>query len=97
MAIPREEVERIAALARLSLPPERLDRLAAELSRVLEFVETLGDDGSAPAEAPVAVADALRDDVVDGRRLDADVLAAMAPEAEDGFVIVPPIVEHLEP
>ena len=97
MAIPREEVERIAALARLSLPPERLDRLSAELSRVLEFVETLGDDGAGPAEAPAAVADALRDDEIDGRRLDADVLAAMAPESEDGFVIVPPIVEHLEP
>jgi aspartyl-tRNA(Asn)/glutamyl-tRNA(Gln) amidotransferase subunit C len=97
MAIPREEVERIAALARLSLTPERLDRLAAELSRVLEFVETLGDDDADGAETPATAADALRDDVVDGRRLGPDVVAAMAPEAEDGFVIVPPIVEHLEP
>jgi aspartyl-tRNA(Asn)/glutamyl-tRNA(Gln) amidotransferase subunit C len=99
MAIERTEVERIAELARLHIPAERVDRVAAELSAVLDFVEALrrldlvGRDPGvfAPADAP------LREDVPDGRRLGPERATAMAPASEDGFFLVPPIVEHLEP
>jgi aspartyl-tRNA(Asn)/glutamyl-tRNA(Gln) amidotransferase subunit C len=99
MAIRREEVERIAELARLEIPEERMSRMAADLSSVLDFVKALermdlGDvepTSFAPAEAP------LREDVIDGRQLPTDLALAMAPEAEDGCFIVPPIVEHLNP
>jgi aspartyl-tRNA(Asn)/glutamyl-tRNA(Gln) amidotransferase subunit C len=99
MSISRSEVERIAELARLAIPEERMERMAAELSEVLDFVETLrrldlaGCEPTtfAPAEAP------LREDVPDGRRLGPDAATAMAPESEDGFFLLPPIVENLEP
>ena len=60
MAISREEVERIADLARLEIPEDRVERMRAELSAVLEFVATLnrldltGCEIStfAPADAP---------------------------------------------
>lgn len=99
MAIERAEVERIAALARLEIEEEALARTARELSEVLEFVATLrrldlgGCEPSAfaPAEAP------LRDDVPNGRRLTNDQALAGAPEAEDGFFLVPPIVENVNP
>ncbi len=99
MAISREEVERIAELARLEIPEDRIERMRAELSAVLEFVATLnrldliGCEIStfAPADAP------LREDETNGRRLDPAVATAGAPEAEDGFFLVPPIVENLEP
>ena len=99
MAIRREEVERIAELARLEIPEQRMARMAADLSSVLEFVKALerldleGVDPTsfAPAEAP------LREDRVDGRRLSTELALAMAPEVEDGCFIVPPIVEHLNP
>ena len=43
MSVPREEVERIARLVRLRLDDEEVDRLAAEMSRILEHAERLRD------------------------------------------------------
>jgi len=99
MAIRREEVERIAELARLGLPPERLEEVAAQLSRVLDFVATLErlDLGAATPGELTEGAGALRDDVANGRRLGAEVATAQAPEAEHGFFLVPPIVENVNP
>lgn len=99
MTIRREEVEAIAELARLEIPAERMERMASELSAVLAFAEAIrrldvaGAEPStfAPAGAP------LRDDRVDGRRLSSEDALAMAPEAEDGFFLVPPIVENVNP
>jgi aspartyl-tRNA(Asn)/glutamyl-tRNA(Gln) amidotransferase subunit C len=99
MTIRREEVERIAELARLEIPADRIARVADELSRVLDFVAMLDrlnlggyEPGEfAPADAP------LRDDVPDGECLDATRATAMAPAAEDGYFLVPPIVENVNP
>ena len=99
MAIDRAEAARIAELARLFVPEHELDRVAAQLSQVLDFAATLdqldlGDEeltALAPADAP------LRADVPDGRTLDPETATANAPDAEAGFFLVPPIVENLEP
>jgi len=99
MAIDRAEAARIAELARLSLSPEELDRMAIQLSNVLEFAATLdqlslGDEPLTAIAPPEA---ALRKDEPDGRTLDAETAVANAPEAEGGFFLVPPVVEDLEP
>ena len=39
----------------------------------------------------------LREDACDDRRLAPEQALAAAPEAEDGFFLVPPIVENLSP
>jgi|KBSSwiStaDraftv2_1062776.scaffolds.fasta_scaffold923656_2 aspartyl-tRNA(Asn)/glutamyl-tRNA(Gln) amidotransferase subunit C len=102
MALSRAEAARIAELARLHVPESELDRLALELSTVLDFAATLNDlelgdeplTAFAPAEAP------LRIDGPDGRTLndgEDGVATANAPEAEAGFFLVPPVVEDLEP
>src|SRR5262245_55818245 len=99
MSIDRAEAARIAELARLSLTEEELDRMAAQLSHVLEFAATL----TQPAlrdEPPTALAPpeaALREDEPDGRTLDPATALANAPESEAGFFLVPPVVEDLEP
>jgi aspartyl-tRNA(Asn)/glutamyl-tRNA(Gln) amidotransferase subunit C len=97
--ISREEVVRIAELARLEIPEGDLDRLAGQLSQVLDFaaaVRRLDLEGCeptvfAPADAP------LREDLPDGRRLGPERALAGAPEGEAGFFLVPPVVENLEP
>ena len=74
MSIDRAEVARIAELARLEIPAERIDRMAAELSSVLDFIAALrkldlsGCEPTvfAPAEAP------LREDATDERLLSVD-------------------------
>jgi aspartyl-tRNA(Asn)/glutamyl-tRNA(Gln) amidotransferase subunit C len=76
-----------------------MERMAAELSAVLDFARALdkldlaGKEpvSFAPAEAP------LREDHVNGRRLGTEAALAMAPQAEDGFFLVPPIVENVNP
>ena len=95
----REEVERIAELARLEIPAEAIERTAAELSAVLEFVTALKrldlsgcePTAFAPAEAP------LREDEPNGRRLPRERALAAGPETEQGFFLVPPIVENVNP
>ena len=99
MAIQPDEVRRVAELARLELRDDELERMARELSAVLDFAAALrrldltGAEPSvlAPADRP------LREDRVDDRRLTPEQATAAAPEAEDGFFIVPPIVEYLQP
>ena len=99
MSIDRDEVRRIAELARLELPEDGVDRVAAQLSQVLEFVATLNaldlegcePSAFAPADAP------LRPDVPNGRRLEEGAATSGAAESEDGFFLVPPVVENLEP
>jgi len=99
MSISREDVRKIAELARLEIADDRIERVARELSAVLDYAASLGQldlEGCepmafAPAEAP------LREDRVDERRLGPEVALAAAPEGEDGFFLVPPIVENLNP
>ncbi len=94
-----EDVRAVAELARLEVADEDLERTARELSAVLEFaaalkrldLEGLEPTAFAPPSAP------LREDAPDARRLAPGEPTAAAPEAEDGFFIVPPIVEDLEP
>ncbi len=99
MSIRREEVERVAELARLELAPERLEVMAAQLSKVLDFIAALNRLDLAGSEPSVfAFAEgALREDRVDGRRLGAQAATRGAPEAEEGFFLVPPIVENVNP
>jgi aspartyl-tRNA(Asn)/glutamyl-tRNA(Gln) amidotransferase subunit C len=99
MSIRREDVERIAELARLRIPEERIEKMATELSSILDFVaqldrmelEGLAPTVFAPEGAP------LRDDHVNGRRLSTDAALAGAPAREDGFFLTPPIVENVNP
>lgn len=99
MSIRDDEVRRIAELARIEIPEERIERVARELSAVLDYAAALrsldlsGCEPStfAPVETP------LREDEVDGRRLTPDVALAAAPEGEHGFFLVPPVVENLNP
>ena len=99
MSIERDEVIRIAELARLEIPEDQVTRLAGQLSQVLDFAATLHQldlEGCeptvfAPSDAP------LRADRPDGRRLTPEQALAAAPEGEDGFFLVPPIVENVNP
>ncbi len=99
MAIRRDEVTRIAELARLTIPEDGIEKMRAELSSVLAFVAQLQQldlsghaaTGFAPQGLP------LRPDAPNGRRLSNEAALAAAPEAEHGCFIVPPIVENLNP
>jgi aspartyl-tRNA(Asn)/glutamyl-tRNA(Gln) amidotransferase subunit C len=87
----REEVDHVARLARLELSDAEADRMASELSHVLEHIDrirTLDLDGVAPTSHVVEVTDALRADLP-RPSLPRDVILAAAPEVADGGFAVP--------
>ena len=100
MSVTREEVAKIASLARIKMGDDELDTMVPELNNILNWVEQLGEvdvTGVEPMTAVIPNTLRLRDDVVDadpltgGNRRD-DVLAN-APAAEHGFFGVPKVIE----
>ncbi|HEX6859309.1 MAG TPA: Asp-tRNA(Asn)/Glu-tRNA(Gln) amidotransferase subunit GatC [Caulobacteraceae bacterium] len=95
MAIDAATVRKVARLARIAVPEERLDPMARELSGILQWIEQLGEvdtDGVEPMTSAVAATLPLREDVVtDGG--DASKVLSNAPRTADGFYIVPKVVE----
>ena len=95
MSVDKDTVRRIAKLARLAVPENRLEPMAGELNGIFQWVEMLGEVNveGVPAMTSV-VAQKLRwrqDKVSDGGQ--ADALLANAPEGEEHFFVVPKVVE----
>ena len=93
MAISTDDVLHVARLARLALSPAEVERMAGQLSGVLEHVEQLRRldlGGVEPTAHALDVANVLRDDRARPSWPREDALAD-APGAEDGaFFRVPP-------
>jgi aspartyl-tRNA(Asn)/glutamyl-tRNA(Gln) amidotransferase subunit C len=95
MAIDAATVRKVARLARIAEPEEKLEPLARELSGILSWIEQLNEvdtDGVEPMTTSVATTLPMRDDVVtDGG--DPDKVLGNAPKSEKGFYVVPKVVE----
>lgn len=95
MAIDENTVRRVAHLARIALPEERVAPMAAELNGILAWIEQLNEvdiEGVAPMASAVATPLPMREDVVTEGGDPRKVLAN-APKSEDGFFVVPKVVE----
>ena len=95
MAIDIETVRKVARLAHIREPEDRLAALASELSGILQWIEQLNEvdtDGVEPMTSAVAVALPMREDVVTEGG-DAAAVLANAPKTRDGFFVVPKVVE----
>ena len=91
--IDREQVLHVARLARLRLSEEEVDRMASELSKVLDHIEKISEldlDGVPPTTHVVTVENALRPDEP-RPSLPREVALANAPDvADDGFRVPSP-------
>ena len=100
MSVTREQVAKIASLARIQMDEAALGRMVPEFNAILAFVEQLGEVDTSSVDPMMAVIPQelrLRADVVDADPLtgggrQADVLAN-APAAEHGFFGVPKVIE----
>lgn len=95
MAIDRATVEYVARLARLALSDDERERFTRQLADILEHFAVLQGLDTAhvdPTTDVNALANVVREDVPGPCLARDDVLAA-APEAEDGYVRVPPVIE----
>jgi aspartyl-tRNA(Asn)/glutamyl-tRNA(Gln) amidotransferase subunit C len=91
--IDREQVLHVARLARLELTEDEVERMAGELSGILEHIDAISAldlDGVPPTSHVVDVPDALREDVP-RPSLPRDVALGQAPDAgADGFRVPSP-------
>lgn len=96
MAVTHDDVRRIAELARIAVPDQRLDELARELSSILAHMDALAQvtDASAHADA---------DRTAPGMPLSPDAgpsvalargIAEFGPQVRDGFFLVPRLATH---
>lgn len=95
MEVDEATVRRIARLARIKITDEEAKGLEGELSGILNWVEQLEEvetENIEPMTSVVPIKLKMRDDVVnDGEK--ADDVTANAPMSEDGFYVVPKVVE----
>lgn len=95
MSVDIDTVKRVAKLARIAVSDEQAAKLRGDLNAILGFVEQLNEvdiDGVEPMTSVVHMDMKKRtDEVTDGDKA-ADVLAN-APASEDGFFMVPKVVE----
>jgi aspartyl-tRNA(Asn)/glutamyl-tRNA(Gln) amidotransferase subunit C len=95
MAIDAATVRKVARLARIAEPEEKLEPLAKELSGILNWIEQLNEvdtDGVEPMTSAVAVSLPMREDVVTEGGDPAKVLSN-APKTANNFFVVPKVVE----
>ena len=95
MALDADTVRKIAFLARIRVPEEKLEPLAGELDGILGWIEQLAEvdtDGVEPMTSVAAMTLPLREDAVrDGN--DPSKVVSNAPDLVDNFYTVPKVVE----
>jgi aspartyl-tRNA(Asn)/glutamyl-tRNA(Gln) amidotransferase subunit C len=95
MSVDAATVRRIAHLARIAVDEKDVEHLRGELNAILQWVEQLRDVEVAGVEPMTSVTPMKlrmrKDEVTDGG--DAARVLANAPQTDDGFFVVPKVVE----
>ncbi len=95
MSLTKQQVQHIATLARLRLEEAEFDDVVEKLSRIVDFVDQLqavNTDDVVPMAHPLNMSQRLRADQVtetDQR----DLVQQNAPLTEDGYYLVPRVIE----
>jgi len=95
MSVDPAAVRRIARLARVAVSDDEVEFLLDELNATLAFVEQLAEvdvDGVEPITSVARLKLPMRDDLIRDGEIAAKILAN-APLAEDGFFLVPKVIE----
>lgn len=93
-SIGRDDVARLADLARIQLTEEEIDRFAGEFDSIMDAVASVSEVASEDVPAtshPIALTNVFREDVVETTLTQEQALAG-APEAQDGRFAVPQIL-----
>ncbi|MFL6799001.1 MAG: Asp-tRNA(Asn)/Glu-tRNA(Gln) amidotransferase subunit GatC [Xanthobacteraceae bacterium] len=95
MSVDANTVRRIAHLARIAVPEAEIPHLQGELNAILAFIEQLSEvdvSGVEPMTSVTPMQMWRRPDEVSDGGIAEDVLRN-APATEDGFFVVPKVVE----
>ena len=95
MAISKKEVEYVADLARLQFSDDEKERLSGEMSKILDYMETLEEVDTTnvePLEHVIELEYRFRDDKADEPLSHEDALKN-APDADTDYFRVPRVIE----
>ena len=91
MNIDRDEARRIAALAHLEFDDPGLDRMAAEMTTILSYIDQLNEVDVEGFHEEAAGATPFREDEPQ-TPVDRELVAANAPAWRDGLFVVPKVI-----
>ncbi len=95
MSLDKDQVQHIAMLARLRLADDEFDETVDKLSRIVEFVDQLGQaetEGVVPMAHPLNESQRLRTDEVTESD-EREALQENASSVENGLYLVPKVIE----
>jgi aspartyl-tRNA(Asn)/glutamyl-tRNA(Gln) amidotransferase subunit C len=95
MKIEQETLQKIAHLARLNFDAQEAEKMSADLSQVLNWVDQLQEvdtEGVEPLTNMSAEVNVFRTDVI-GTQLTQDEALKNSPQKENGFFTVPKVLE----
>ena len=94
--ITRQQVDRIAELARLSLEGEEAEAMERDLERILDYVATLQEldtEGVTPTAHAIELATPVRPDEA-AEPMDPELVVANAPESVGTAFVVPKVIDE---
>ena len=92
----RETVEHIAALARVGLTADEIERMRDQLSAVLDHISMLEEVDTSdipPTAQVIELQNVLRDDVVEPS-LPLELVLRNAPRSQDGYIRVNAVLDQ---
>ena len=95
MIIERQEIEKLAILARIAIDDSTINEVTERLGSVLELVDQLqaaDTSGVDPMSHPLQATQRLRQDEVSELN-QREALQTTAPDTEDGLFLVPKVIE----
>lgn len=95
MSITKEEVDKIANLARLSLSDEQAHAYASQLDNIFKLVTVLQNtntDQIKPMSHPLDAKQRMRPDAITESN-ERDIMQSIAPATEMGLYLVPQVIE----
>ncbi|WP_280139738.1 Asp-tRNA(Asn)/Glu-tRNA(Gln) amidotransferase subunit GatC [Lihuaxuella thermophila] len=96
MSISREEVQKVAFLARLKLTEQEADQFTGQLNDILQFAEKLNEldtDQVEPTSHVLPMANVMREDEVKPS-VSGEKALSNAPDQQDGMFRVPAVFEE---
>jgi aspartyl-tRNA(Asn)/glutamyl-tRNA(Gln) amidotransferase subunit C len=94
MSITREQIEKVALLARLELSPEEAEKLTSQIAAIVDYVDQLGEldtDQVEPLAHPLDTSNVLAADEVQPSLPREDALRN-APRHDGEYYLVPPVL-----
>lgn len=95
MKIQESDILKVAKLARLELSEQEKDEFSRQLNGIIQYVEKINELDTSSVEASdhiVEVSNVFRKDVVKSS-INRNDLEKIAPDFQDGYIVVPKIIE----